>query len=516
MARRTTRNKGPSSTGPTTTDPSTTGSDTAGSDPSIAADPKAADRPDSAKTTESGEKDLPEPSPDSSRTPDPKPKPGARTAESEASIATASESQLAQDISQPAPADAPKDTSADVEAGTESRGTDVDAPEMVPMAGETTSVEHDPTTAPAENDAASPGAEDAPAQEAATDSVDHDPVVTSAPPPVAPERSGTLLPLLLGGVLAGGIGYTAAFFTAQQTPDTAELTQLQGEVSSLRAELQALPPAVDTQVLEAEIAELREQVAGLPAATEAELSADIDAELAQLRAQIAEDIDLSAVQTRLDDLSAQAETVTGEVGNLRAALGDTDEQIAALSADMADLRDLAERRVAEAEALVDTALAQSGLDSMRAALETGAPYADAVARLEEAGVSVPEDLAAPAATGIATLEELQDAFPEAARASLRAALEDAPAESTAERLANFLRAQVGARSTVPRPGDDPDAVLSRAAAAVEAGDLDRALAEIDALPDTAQAAMSDWLGAARTRLAARNALPDLTNAIPTE
>jgi len=36
------------------------------------------------------------------------------------------------------------------------------------------------------------------------------------------------------------------------------------------------------------------------------------------------------------------------------------------------------------------------------------------------------------------------------------------------------------------------------------------------LPDTAQAAMSDWLGAARTRLAARNALPDLTNAIPTE
>jgi len=514
LARRTTSKKGPSTTGP-----STTGSDTAGSDPSNAPDPKAKDQPDRAKSTEStesGAKDAPKTAPTSSTTPDPKPKPGTRTAKSEASVATATESQLAKDISPPAPTDAPKAASPDADAGKESRGTDADTPEMVPMAGKTTPTEPDPGAAPSDKDAASARAEDILTSEGATDSAPPDTVVPTAPPPVAPERSGGLFPLLLGGVLAGGIGYAAAYFTAQQTPDTTELTQLQSEMANLRAEIEGVPPAADTQALEAEIAELRAQIAGLPAASEAEVSADIDAELAQLRAQLGEDTDLSALEARLDDLSTQAETVVGEVGSLRAAFGAADEQIAALTADMADLRDLAERRVAEAEAAVDTALAQSGLDSLRAALETGAPYADAVARLQEAGVSVSEDLAAPAASGIATLEELQDAYPEAARAALRAALQDAPTDSTADRLANFLRAQVGARSTVPREGDDPDAVLSRAGAAVEAGDLDGALTEIDALPDTAQAAMSDWLGAARARLAARNALPDLTNAITTE
>jgi hypothetical protein len=161
-------------------------------------------------------------------------------------------------------------------------------------------------------------------------------------------------------------------------------------------------------------------------------------------------------------------------------------------------------------------MAQSGLDSLRAALETGVPYPDAVARLSAAGVTVPEALAAAAPTGIATIEALQESFPEAARGALRVALQDAPAESTVDRLGNFLRAQTGARSTVPRAGDDPDAILSRVGAAIEAGDIDAALLEVDALPAPAQAAMADWLAAARARLAARDALPELIHTISTE
>lgn len=510
MARRTTSKKGPS----------TTGSDTPGSEPDSTPDPKAADRPgsdDGAKDIESSATDSPDATPESGGTPAPapKPKPRGRTAKSEAAVATASESELAKDISQPVPADAPKRASPDAEAVKGSRGTDIDTPDAVPTGGKTTTSETGLIPDPDKDTATATEGDESPPK-AATDSAAQDSVLTTAPPPVAQDRSGALFPLLLGGVLAGGIGYAAAYFTAPQTTNPAELAQLQDEISSLRAEMEAIPPAGDAQALEAEIAELREQIAGFPAAPGAEMSTDIEAELAQLRAQIGDDVDLSALQTRLDELSSQAETVTEDVESLRAALGDADEQIATLTADMADLRDLAERRVAEAEAAVDTALAQSGLDSLRAALETGAPYADAVSRLEEAGVNVSEDLAAPSATGIATLEQLQDTYPEAARAALRAALQDAPTDSTADRLTNFLRAQVGARSTVPREGDDPDAVLSRAGAAVEAGDLEGALAEIDGLPETAQAAMSDWLDAARARIAARNALPDLTNAIPTE
>jgi len=68
---------------------------------------------------------------------------------------------------------------------------------------------------------------------------------------------------------------------------------------------------------------------------------------------------------------------------------------------------------------------------------------------------------------------------------------------------------LGARSVAPREGDDPDAVLSRAEAAVRSGDLDTALTEIAALPDVAQSAIADWQANAETRLEAKSAADDL-------
>ena len=82
------------------------------------------------------------------------------------------------------------------------------------------------------------------------------------------------------------------------------------------------------------------------------------------------------------------------------------------------------------------------------------------------------------------------AFPTAARAGLEAALRADMGSSWTERATNFLRAQTGARSLDPREGDDPDAILSRAEAAVSAGDLATALTEIAALPEPAQTAMA--------------------------
>jgi hypothetical protein len=185
----------------------------------------------------------------------------------------------------------------------------------------------------------------------------------------------------------------------------------------------------------------------------------------------------------------------------------------ALQADMADLRDLAETRVTAAESAVDAALARAGLDMVRAALDTGAPFDGAVAQIAQAGVTVPADIAAVAGAGIVTPDALIESFDAHARDALRASLTELPATSTTERLGNFLRAQVGARSTAPRDGDDPDAILSRAGAAVQAGDFATALQELDALPDAGRAAMADWTRAATARAAALAALPDLTQAI---
>ncbi|MGB3556503.1 MAG: hypothetical protein WBA25_17880, partial [Jannaschia sp.] len=64
----------------------------------------------------------------------------------------------------------------------------------------------------------------------------------------------------------------------------------------------------------------------------------------------------------------------------------------------------------------------------------------------------------------------------------------------------------------PRDGDDADAVLSRAEAAIRAGDVATALTEVEALPDDARAELSDWIARAETRRAAQAALQDYLNA----
>jgi len=115
--------------------------------------------------------------------------------------------------------------------------------------------------------------------------------------------------------------------------------------------------------------------------------------------------------------------------------------------------------------------------------------------LTSAGIALPPVLAEAAEGGVATRANLTEAFPDAARAALAVARK---AEADGG-LAGFVKSQLGARSLEPRDGDDPDAVLSRAEAAVREGRLADAIAEIDTLPEAARAEMSDWLARATTR-----------------
>ena len=82
-----------------------------------------------------------------------------------------------------------------------------------------------------------------------------------------------------------------------------------------------------------------------------------------------------------------------------------------------------------------------------------------------------------------------------------------------QRLAAFVRRQTNARSLSPQEGDDADAVLSRAEAALRDGDLGAALAELEALPDAAKPALSDWISAAEERRDAVSAVESLTNTV---
>jgi hypothetical protein len=336
-----------------------------------------------------------------------------------------------------------------------------------------------------------PGAERAadPAPETAPDPQPQpEPVVESVespdPKPQPAPGQASIFPLLAGGLIAAALGFGASHLSqgASPAPDTArQIAALQAEIAALRAAIPDPAPAFDAAPLLDDIVALRAQIADLPR------------------------IDLAPLEGRLSDLSAAIASLPA----LQSAQDALRDELASFTAELAEVRAIAETRVEQAEAAVDTALAQAGLAMVQAAFDTGAPFGPALDQIRAAGFDVPAPLSAIAGTGIPTLEALAEDFPAAARVALRDSLTSAPAASTTERLGNFLRAQVGARSTVARDGDDPDAILSRAGVAVAAGDIDTALSEIATLPEGARTALGDWLSRAQARMDALSALPDL-------
>lgn len=415
----------------------------------------------------------------------------------------------------------PDDASASPEGGNDDKTLPLsDGPAQM---GEDTAQAPDDTAQDlAASQAADPVVADDPIADSAsvTDHVDpteddkapNDAVAAETPPiappaaPSAPPARGGFVPLVLGGALAAALGYGAHYLqTSNQTaPDVAN--EMQAELAQLRAELADRP---DMAAVEAQLAAMSSDAPGV-----AEEIGNLDAAVNDLRTQIAAMPDVAALQAQIDDLRAAPEAEV-DFGPLQGEIARLDASIAALQADMDDLRTLSTERVAQAEAAVNTALATAALDRIAAALVTGAPFADALDEIRQAGATPPPALDA-AASGVQTVEALQDSFDAAARAAVAASLQAAPADSTTERLGNFLRAQVGARSLAPRDGDDADAITSRAGVAIADGDLAAAREELNALPEAGRRAMAEWLDALETRLNAQAAIAELSAQVASE
>jgi hypothetical protein len=125
------------------------------------------------------------------------------------------------------------------------------------------------------------------------------------------------------------------------------------------------------------------------------------------------------------------------------------------------------------------------------------------------GVDLPIALTNAADAGVATTAELTDAFPAAARAALATARSEGVSGETGG-IGGFLRNQFDVRSTAPQEGPGPDAVLSRAEAAIKEGRVADALAEIEALPEVVRAEMTDWTALATERAHALEAISTLS------
>ncbi len=342
----------------------------------------------------------------------------------------------------------------------------------------------------------------------------------SAPPPPVqppisdePKRSSGFAGMVVGGVIAAALGYGVAFYAplsglTGQT-DTA-LDALTGRIAALEsapapaaAEDTALAGRVHALESEARTASDLTPVTDAIAALDARVSALESAPRAENGSAASPDLmaAVAALQDEVDGLKGSGAAVSAEI---EAAAVDAKARLAEAEAQAAQLK-------FEAEETARKAMAHASVSRLQAALETGAPFASALASLS--GQDLPAVLTDAAETGIPSLSALEAAFPDAARAALEASLRADMGASWSERIGSFLQSTTGARSLTPREGTDPDAVLSRAEAAVKAGDLETALTELKGLPPEGQAEMAGFAAMAEQRLAAVKAVAGLSAAI---
>lgn len=337
------------------------------------------------------------------------------------------------------------------------------------------------------------------------------------------ERKGGFASTALGGVVAAALGFGAAQFTDVELPffpkpapnpfeqeaRTAIDTQGQ-QIATMVDQISDTQKAVeiiDLTPIMTTIAGLEDQIAG----TSGTLTA-IGEELAGF------DSRLTAIEKAPMANALSPESIAAYERELDALRQSVTDQQAALEAQRTEIQAMTtEALQAEANSEDNAALAASraALAEVTALVQTGKPFAGPLSVLTANGVAIPEALSAAAADGVPTLATLAGEFPDLARKALSAARRSGEPDETGGGFGAFLQKQLGARSVTPQEGNDADAVLSRAEAAVNTGDLETALTEIEALPDAAKAELAGWLvqaGAQRDAVAAIATLSqDLNN-----
>lgn len=344
---------------------------------------------------------------------------------------------------------------------------------------------------------------DAPAADTAT--------LQEAQPPEPPapatktivERRGGFVPLLLGGVAAAAIGFAMARFVLPADFPFAAPGQsgLSEALTAAVTEAKNADLILDRRIAALESAPATDDLVVATAAAN-QTASDAMAQIAALADR------LDRIEARVTDLAANSLTngaspaavaaYEAELAKLQTAMAEQRASLAAMVTEATAQRNAAQ--MTEQEAMV-----RNSITRIRIALENGGAFADDLANLTEAGVDVPAALADRAAAGVPTLAALRDAYPDAARAALAAAR----AGGTTGGIGSVLTSLLGARSLEPRAGDDPDAILSRAEAALRAGRMTDAIAEVDTLPEVARIEMNGWLTLATERATALAALDAL-------
>jgi len=203
-----------------------------------------------------------------------------------------------------------------------------------------------------------------------------------------------------------------------------------------------------------------------------------------------------AAPADLAQLTGRIDTIEKAVNAAGAQTVDAEGRIAVLEKSLADIAAKVEAQADQPR--IALAIAASAL---KAAVDRGGPFASEVETFAAVAPDSPElaELRALAKDGVPSRADLLAAAPDAAIAMIAASRVVDENAGFFERLLASAESLIKVRPVGVVEGEGVDAVVARMEAAVKAGDLAKALAEYETLPEGPKAAGASFAGQVRLR-----------------
>ncbi len=342
----------------------------------------------------------------------------------------------------------------------------------------------------------------------------------AAPTPVVVKRGLGVVGAFGTGLVASVIVLAAALLSLPYWPDEARSMWRGPPVTmpaaAIPAPVAATPapapaPVVDTAAVDAAKRELTARLDDLDkrmraiatTAAQADNSGSSDAALAELRGKISVLENRPGVTLETEKDVAALKT---EIAGLRTAIADAAEKA---KSDASALNSGEQKALAAARASAVIGIAAR----LSAALDSGLPFATDLGLLAPLAKDDPKlaeimtSLQPQAAGGVISGGALAAQFPAVAKAALA---DDVADDSFGERLLGKLKGLVSLRRIgADVPGDSTEAKLARAEAALNAGDVAKAVELVKSLPPQTAKATQAWLARADSHLAAQRAVDQI-------
>ncbi|MGC4024927.1 MAG: phage tail protein [Mesorhizobium sp.] len=309
---------------------------------------------------------------------------------------------------------------------------------------------------------------------------------SSRPVPAKQGSMSNIAAGLIGAVLALGGFYGLQAAGVVGSPGGAafapSLEPVESQISALKSELDSLKaaPVADSGLASA-LDQLKSDVAGLQSAVQSGGAGD-GAAVAALDERIKK---LETAPAVAQDVESKIAEVESKVTSAVDAVANSDARIGTLEQSLSALTGKVEQQASQPKVALAIAAA-----ALKSAVDRGGPFAAEAETFAAIAPNAPElaALRQYADQGVATEADLVASFPQAADAMIAASEPENPNAGVWQRLMDSAQSVVKVRPVGSVEGDQPGARVARMEVALKAGDLQKALAEYDGLPEAAKQA----------------------------